>query len=326
MHTLLILFSLGLALGGSLFCVALLGMARSAQSRRVLQGVGLFLPALVLGLLAAVMAHFLSQICFLTAPSLDLGIAQGISVIGAIGILTAIVMNVMRALLLPIHLQQHTWQGPEWLQFRVVVLSADTGLRCAPRLRVAADPRPWALAAGLFKPHVVVSSGLVGLLDREELEAVLYHEVLHIRRGDLWWATLGGVLRDLTWFLPATRRLFRLMLTEQEMACDDGVLGEDRRLALASALARVWQAGLSSGPAPRGALSFFSHQKAAHFEARVHRLLDYPGTARSSSARRALLAVVMLLGLFVPAQIGATLLAMDQMGCGMHGLMATMMR
>ncbi len=64
MHTLLILFSLGLALCSSLLCVALLGMARSSRSRRALQGVGLFIPTLVLGLLALVMAHFVSQICF----------------------------------------------------------------------------------------------------------------------------------------------------------------------------------------------------------------------------------------------------------------------
>lgn len=320
-HTLLILFSVGLALASSLLCVALLGMARSSRSRRALQGIGLGLPALVLSLLALVMAHFLTQICFQVAPSLDVGIARGISYVGAFVITAAIALNGLRALLLPVHLRRRTWRGPMWLEARVSALTTDLGLRRAPSVRVAADSRPWALAAGLFKPHLVVSSGLVGLLDHGELDAVLCHELLHVRRGDIWWAALGGVLHDLTWFLPATRRLFRLMLTEQEMACDDGVLGEEMRLALASALARVWQAGLSSGPSPRGALSFFTHQQSMHFEARVQRLLDYPGTTTNSSPRRALLAVAVLLALFVPAQIGATLLVMDRMGCGVHGLL-----
>jgi len=58
---------------------------------------------------------------------------------------------------------------------------------------------------------------------------------------------LRGILRDLTWFLPITRRLYKRLLVEQEVACDDRVTGEPRRLALASALARVWQAELGAG-------------------------------------------------------------------------------
>lgn len=320
-HTLLILFSLGLALGSSLLCAALLRMARSSRSRRALQGIGLVLPTLVLSLLTVVMAHFLTQTCLQAAPLLDITIAQSISYVGAIAITAALALNGLRALLLPLYLRRRTWQAPGWLEVRVFEVATDAGLRRTLNVRVAADSRPWALVAGFIKPHLVVSSGLVGLLDQEELEAVLCHEVLHIRRGDLWWAALGGVLHDLTWFLPATRRLFRLMLTEQEMACDDGVLGEEKRLAMASALARLWQAGLNSVSSPRGSLSFFSHQQSMHFEARVERLLDYPGTTANSSPRRGLLAVVVLLALFVPAQVGATLLIMGSMGCGVHRLL-----
>ncbi len=326
MHTLLILFSLGLALGASLLCVTLLRLAGSSRSRRALQGVGLFLPVAVLALLTLVMIHFVTQVCFQMASRLDVGIAETLSFIGAFGIAAAIVLNGGRAVLLPLHLRRRTWQAPDWLEARVANLSCGMGLDRAPSARVAADPQPWALVAGLFKPHLVVSSGLVGLLDREELEAVLCHELLHIRRGDLWWTALGGVLRDLTWFLPSTRRLYRFLLTEQEMACDDGVLGESRRLALASALARVWQAGFGSGQAPRGALALFSPEQSTHFEARVRRLLDHPGSIENSPSRRALLAPVVVVGLFVPAQLVAALAAMDQMGCGMHGLLATLIR
>lgn len=322
MHTLLILFSLGLALGASMLCIALLRMARSSSSRRALQSVGLFLPAAVLALLTSVMIHFVARVCFQTAPPLDVGIAGTLSSVGAFSIALAIALNLGRAVLLPLHLRRHTWAAPEWLESRVAVLSVGIGLDRPPASRVAADPRAWALVAGLFHPHLVVSSGLVALLDREELEAVLCHELLHIRRGDLWWTAIGGVLRDLTWFLPPTRRLYRFLLTEQEMACDDGVLGETRRLALAGALARVWQAGIGSGQAPRGALALFSPEQSAHFEARARRLLDHPAGVANSVSCRALLTVVLVVGLFVPAQLVATLVAMDQMGCGMHRLPA----
>ncbi len=329
MHTLLILFSLGLALGGSLLCASLLRLTRSSRSRRALQGAGLLLPAVVLGLLTSVMVHFLSQLCFQMAPRLDAAVAQTLSIIGALGIMAAITLNGTRAVLLPVHLRRHTWQAPAWLETRIAQLVAGTGLRYAPRARVAADPRPWALVAGVFKPHLVVSSGLVALLDSEELEAVLCHELLHIHRGDLWWTAIGGVLRDLTWFLPATRRLYRLLLTEQEVACDDGVLGEPRRLALASALARVWQAEISqglAGAAPRGALALSSPDHSARLEARVRRLLDHPGIATISTSRRGLLVVAAVLGLLVPAQLLATLLTMSSMGCGIYGFLSTVIQ
>lgn len=330
MHTLLILSSLALALAACLLCAGLLGRARSEGSRRAVQVVGLLVPAVLLGLLTVLMAHFVSQVCFLSAPPADVAIAQGLSLIGATGIAVAIILNGARAVLLPVHLRRRTWEAPAWLHDKVAALVPGMGLRKAPRVRVAADVRPWALVAGLFKPHLVVSSGLAVLLDGEELDAVLCHELLHIRRGDLWWATAGAVLRDLTWFLPATSRLYELMLSEQELACDDHVVGEARRLALASALARVWQAQIKSGPAPRGALALFSsaHDRTAHtdLEVRVRRLLDHPGTTVGSTLRRALLMVVAVLGLFVPAQLGASLIAMDAMGCNLNQIFSIMAR
>lgn len=330
MHTLLILSSLVLALVACLLCAGILGRARSEGSRRAVQVVGLLIPAVLLGLITLLMAHFVSQVCFLNAPPADVAIAQGLSLISAAGIGVALILNGARAVLLPAHLRRRTWEAPRWLQHKVVALVPDTRLRKAPIVRVAADARPWALVAGLIQPHLVVSSGLVALLDGEELEAVLCHELLHIRRGDLWWAAAGAVLRDLTWFLPATRRLYEQMLSEQEVACDDHVLDENRRLALASALARVWHTQIKTESAPRGSLALLNSapSRTAHtdLEVRVRRLLDRPGIAAGSTLRRALLKVVAVLGLFVSAQLGAFFIAMVAMECNLSQLISTMPR
>src|SRR5207253_3162370 len=156
-------------------------------------------------------------------------------------------------------------------------------------VHISADARPWAFVAGVLNPHLVISSGLVALLDKEELDAVICHELLHIRRGDLCWTALGGILRDLTWFLPAARALYRQMLGEQEIACDDQVVGHSRRLALASALVRVWQSELRSVVMPGGVLPLLTSGQPADYEARVHRLLEQPGIARQPVRRRAML-------------------------------------
>ncbi len=322
MHTLLILASLTLALAGCLVCMALLRVAHSSSSRRALQLAGMLFPVFVLGLLATLMVHFLSQACFLTSPPVDMALSKSLLVIGTLGIVIAVALNLLRAMLLPLHLRRKTWDAPTWLQDRVAKLTPDAKLQRPPRVRVAADAQPWALVAGIVRPHLVISSGLVVLLDEEELSAVICHELMHIRRGDVWWTAFGGILRDLTWFLPATRRLYKKLLVEQEVACDDRVTGEPRRLALASALARVWQAELGSGLTPRGALPLFSPEQSANYEARVSRLMERPGNSQDPARYRAMLAVVLVLGLFIPAQVGAALLAMDNMGCGLHQLLS----
>jgi beta-lactamase regulating signal transducer with metallopeptidase domain len=325
MHSLLILVSLLLAFGGCLLCCALLRTVRSPRSRRVVYIAGLFIPTIALVLLSVLMVHFLADVCFLTAPPADVAISQSLTLIGALGIGAAILLNLLRAALLPVHMRRRTWDAPARLQVKAGELAACIGLRNLPAVRVCADALPWAFAAGLVRPQLVVSSGLVALLDDEELNAVLCHEIMHIRRGDLWWTALCGVLRDLTWFFPTTRHLYTQMLAEQEVDCDDHVLGEPRRLALASALVRVWQSGMEVSRAPRGALALFSPQNSRlpheGIEARVRRLLENPGVTAGSSPYKALLVLGGLLTLFTLVQLVAAGAAMETMGCNLNQLM-----
>ncbi len=318
MHTLLVLASLLIAGFAGVLCIRLLGLVRSWGSRRSVQITGMLIPVIVLSILALTVVHFISQVCWWGAPPMDVAITQAFSLVGAVAVVLAFLLNAMRAALLPLHLRRRTWEAPKWLQDRVAEVAASVGMTKPPRVRVAADSRPWALVAGPLRPHLVVSSGLIVLLDAEELSAVLCHELLHIRRSDLWWSAVASALYDLTWFLPATRLLYRKMMAEQEIACDDHIVGETRRLALASALARVWQAQVRSAPSPRGSLGLISPEQTGVLEGRMRRLLDLPGIGVASSHHRALSISLVLLCLFIVAQLGATAVAMNNMGCGLY--------
>src|SRR5687768_15157415 len=59
-----------------------------------------------------------------------------------------------------------------------------------PELFVFADPVPNAITIGMNKPIIVVSSGLVGLLDEEEMRFVLGHELGHALSGHAVYQTL----------------------------------------------------------------------------------------------------------------------------------------
>lgn len=328
MHTLLILSSLALSFVGCWFCLLILKQAHTSGGRRALQFTGLLVPAVLLGLVSVAMTHFITQECFMAAPPADVALAEILSAVGAAGIVLATALNLTRAFLLPIRLRSRTWEAPDWLQARVTFLVGVIGLRTAPAVEVCADGKPWALVAGIFRPHLVLSSGLVAILDGEELDAVLCHELLHIRSRDILWTVLAGVMRDLTWYVPATRRLYRQMLVEQEYACDDKVPGGSRRLALASALARVWQVQAGNRKTPYGALGLLSVERSSQIEHRVRRLLDN-ADAPAHAARRlpgALLSMTLLLSVFIPAQLGAILFSMHSMGCGMQDFFSLMSR
>jgi heat shock protein HtpX len=75
-------------------------------------------------------------------------------------------------------------------------VSIAAGLPSTPPLYLVDDPAPNAFAAGA-KPeqaYVAVTSGLRRLMPARELEAVLAHEVAHIRNRDVRLMTLAAVL------------------------------------------------------------------------------------------------------------------------------------
>ncbi len=65
-----------------------------------------------------------------------------------------------------------------------------------PKVYVISDPAPNAFATGRSPKHssVAVTEGLLQILNREELEAVIAHEISHIRNQDIKIMTLVTIL------------------------------------------------------------------------------------------------------------------------------------
>ncbi|MCD4533351.1 M48 family metallopeptidase [Nocardioides sp. cx-169] len=70
-----------------------------------------------------------------------------------------------------------------------------------PELYVAANPIPNAMTVGMNKPFIVLNSGLVDLLDEDELRFVIAHEVGHAVSGHAVYQTLLQRLLQLTGLL-----------------------------------------------------------------------------------------------------------------------------
>ena len=74
-------------------------------------------------------------------------------------------------------------------------VSIGAGLPVTPELRVVEDAAPNAFAAGLrpTKSYVGVTTGLLRTMPKRELEAVIAHEVSHIRNRDTYLMTMATV-------------------------------------------------------------------------------------------------------------------------------------
>ena len=78
--------------------------------------------------------------------------------------------------------------------------------------------------AGIFRPVILVPDALAQVLDPLELEAILEHELAHVRRRDPLVDGLQAVLACVLWFFPVVWLLGRRLAVERERACDEEVL------------------------------------------------------------------------------------------------------
>jgi D-alanyl-D-alanine endopeptidase (penicillin-binding protein 7) len=121
------------------------------------------------------------------------------------------------------------------LQAALDRLAARMGVVKAVRLRVA-DGLFSPVAAGILRSTVVVPSALVGGMPPDLLDALLAHELAHIRRHDYLVNLLQTVVETLLFYHPAVWWISRHIRVEREMIADElaaQAIGEPRRLALA---------------------------------------------------------------------------------------------
>jgi beta-lactamase regulating signal transducer with metallopeptidase domain len=115
-----------------------------------------------------------------------------------------------------------------------VRLSARGLVSRMPAVKAAAVATPQVV--GWRRPTLLVPPRLAVQLRPDELDAVLLHELAHVRRGDLRWNLLQRLLLAVLWFHPVAWRLQAGVARERERCCDALAV---RHGASPSALARA---------------------------------------------------------------------------------------
>jgi len=147
--------------------------------------------------------------------------------------------------------QTYIHLSPEWLQ-KVETLRNALGIKRAVLIRLTRcffSP----FTAYMIRPIIWLPAALMSRLPMDQIEALLAHEMAHIRRLDWLWNGLQCVIESLLFFHPGMWWLSRRIRQEREHPCDDlavTVCGD--AIALAEALTALQQ---QRQTAPRFALA-----------------------------------------------------------------------
>jgi beta-lactamase regulating signal transducer with metallopeptidase domain len=102
-------------------------------------------------------------------------------------------------------------------------VAAALGLGRIPETRVSKDIQA-PQAAGPWRPIVLLPATAVSEWSQEELRMAVGHEMVHIRRRDLWLGWVPALTERLFFFHPLARLAVREYLVAREAACDAVVL------------------------------------------------------------------------------------------------------
>lgn len=264
-----------------------------AADRRMLVLWAMAVPATVLGVLLGGSVGMVLQACPLFGPADQIVVAAVAGVFIALVALacvrqTAQALRVRREILA---VSEPMAEGP--LFDKVADLAAKLGM-APPHLRLARTSQPLACSLGFRRRVVVLSTGLVAGLDDRECEAVIAHELAHLKQNDHVVGFLIAWLRDSLFFVPASREGWEHYRHDREIACDAMSAGATGRPgALASALFKVGggSIGAEGAAIPADHAAHFGHGGAG-IEARLSHLLgEQPATARRAAVGYGILAV-----------------------------------
>jgi bla regulator protein BlaR1 len=153
---------------------------------------------------------------------------------------------------------------------------------------------------GLFRPILLLPADIIQRLTPRQLEAVLSHELCHVRRRDNLTSAVHMIVEAVFWFHPLVWWISARLVEERERACDEEVL----RLGIEP---RVYAQGIlnicTSYLEPP--LSFMSGVTGSNVKKRIQVILTGRVPCDLNFGKRAALAVAVTTALALPVVIGA---------------------
>jgi beta-lactamase regulating signal transducer with metallopeptidase domain len=159
-----------------------------------------------------------------------------------------------------------------------------------------------------WRSHVLLPVELPPDLDSDQLDDILRHELVHVRRHDYLWDRLAALGCRLVFFHPLVWLGYRHLRWERELACDYAVVQEctEARLRYAECLTSLarW---LMARNNPSSGISFFSSESLLAVRVRV--LLTEPSISSvpRQAVRAGMVSIVASVALLLVPALGLSL-------------------
>jgi bla regulator protein BlaR1 len=152
---------------------------------------------------------------------------------------------------------------------------------------------------GIFRPVLLLPEGIEDRLDRTQLDAILAHELCHVRRRDNLTATIHMIVQAIFWFHPLVWWLGARLVDERERACDEEVLrifGQPK--AYAEGILNVCKMYVESR------LVCVSGVTGANLKRRIEAIMKNRMMVRLNFTKKAALAAAGIAALALPITVG----------------------
>ena len=202
----------------------------------------------------------------------------------------------------------------QWHRIRGIARDAVplTAGREADILRALVDARAKALPLrvtdsflepgifGIVRPVLLWPRAISERLTNEQVEAVLAHELCHLRRGDNLAALFHLVVQTVFWFHPLVWWIGAQLITERERACDEEVIrrGSERE-TYAESILKTCQFFVESP------LACVSGVTGSDLKKRIEEIMTKDAVSMPGAPKRALLAAIGVIAFVTPVAVGA---------------------
>jgi beta-lactamase regulating signal transducer with metallopeptidase domain len=191
-----------------------------------------------------------------------------------------------------------------WIRWRRILATVRSGSPVRLSMPIPTRSSPTLLEPGVFgiyRPVLLLPEGIFERLTPTQLQAVIAHELCHIRCRDNLTAAIHMFVETVFWFHPAVWWIGRRMVEERERACDEEVLhlGSEPQV-YAEGILNVCKLYVES-PLP-----CVSGATGSDLKRRIEAIMANRVGHGLTRAKKLLLAIVGIAALAVPVMIGAS--------------------
>jgi bla regulator protein blaR1 len=156
---------------------------------------------------------------------------------------------------------------------------------------------------GIVRPVLLWPAGISEHLEDAHLEAILGHELEHVRRRDNLFAAVHMLVEAVFWFHPLVWWLGAQLVEERERACDEAVLQLGNQAQIyAESILKTCEFCLGSP------LACVSGVTGGDLKKRIVRIMKQGSTDKLGTARKLLLVATGITAVILPIAVGLTTL------------------